>query len=101
MNDLRYAPQWTPAYAHAPYPAPAASLGQVQPTIIYAQTGFEQFMSSPGLALATDVTLVGVGAFVALHLGRMEPPSGWSTFWWALVTAGVMKGLHDFKRLQG
>ena len=100
MNDLRYAPRWTPAYAHAPAQL-APALGQVQPTVIYAQTGFEQFMSSPALALATDVTLVGVGAFVALHLGRMDPPSGWSTFWWAVVTAGVMKGLHDFKRLQG
>lgn len=97
MQDLRYAPRWTPAYVQAPRPA----LAQVQPTVVYQTTEFERIMQSPALALATDVTLVGVGAFVALHLGRMEPPSGWSTFWWAVVTAGVMKGLHDFKRLNG
>lgn len=99
MHDLRYAPQWRPAYVPASVPLSRPALAQVQPTVVYQESEFERIMSSPTVALGTDIALVGVGSVLAFHLGNFDPPSGWSTFWWAVVTMGVVKGLHDIKRL--
>lgn len=92
IMNMGYAPNWTPAYAPA---AGRSSLAQTPP--VYPDTGFERFMSSPTLALATDVTAVGMSGYVAYHLGKIN--SGWSTFWWVVMAAAVMKGLHDYKRI--
>jgi hypothetical protein len=79
-----YERSWNPARAGS------RSLGQVAPSP-------NGFLASPGLAFATDLTAVGMSGFVALGLTKAN--NGWSTFWWAMTTAAVIKGLHDWKRL--
>lgn len=99
MNDLRYGPQWRPAYAGTPG---ARALAQAQPPpiqVIYQDTPFEKFMGSPGVALATDVALALVGGYTAYQLSNLEKPTGWSTVWWVITTAAVIKGFHDYKRV--
>jgi len=56
-------------------------------------------LDSPLLALATDVTAASASAYLAFNLGRLDPPSGWSTFWWIVSAAAGIKALHDLARL--
>jgi hypothetical protein len=91
MNDLRYVPTWRPAYG-----PPIRRLAQAAGAA--PEAPIDRALASPNVALATDVVAVGMSSYVALHLGRIN--SGWSTFWWVVATASVMKGLHDWKRVK-
>lgn len=99
MHDPRNGRQWAPAYA--PGTPGSRALAQAQPPVkvVYEDTPFDAFMGSPTVALAMDIALVGVAAYTAYELSNLRKPSGWATVWWAIVTAGVIKGLHDYKRL--
>lgn len=90
MNDLRYSQNWRPAYGPG-VGRPALAQAPI------AVAPIDRFLASPQVALATDVATAGISAYVAYHLARIN--SGWSTFWWVVTTASVMKGLHDWKRV--
>lgn len=94
MNDPRYSMNWRPAYGPR---AGRAALAQTQMVVQAPEPAVDVFLGSPGVALATDVAAAGMSSYVAYHLGRIN--SGWATFWWVVATASVMKGLHDWKRL--
>jgi len=93
MNDSRYGNPWRPAYGPGPW---RPALAQVP--IAAPEAPVDRFLGSPQVALATDLTAAGISSYVAYHLGRIN--SGWSTFWWVVATASVMKGLHDWKRVK-
>jgi len=59
----------------------------------------DQAMGSPTVALVSDFATAGLAAYVAFELGSKRVNSSWSTFWWMITTAAVVKGLHDIKRL--
>jgi hypothetical protein len=101
MLDLRYGPQWRPAYAGTPGSPALAQAQPQQPPIqvVYQDTPFDKLMGSPGVALATDVALALVGGYTAYELSNLEKPTGWSTVWWVIATAAVIKGFHDYKRI--
>lgn len=92
MNDLSYRQSWRPAYGPGPG-RPALA----QAPIAAPEAPIDRFLGSPQVALATDVATAGISAYVAYHLSQIN--SGWSTFWWVVTTASVMKGLHDWKRV--
>lgn len=92
MHDFRYDMNWRPAYGPG---AARRDLAQVPPAA--PEPAIDRILGGPTMALVSDITAAGVSSYVAYHLGRIN--SGWATFWWVVATASVMKGLHDWKRV--
>lgn len=97
MNTLPLRQAWSPAR----YVPPAAQYQAVRPKTLGEVTvpASTTLLDSPLLALATDVTAASASAYLAFNLGRLDPPSGWATFWWIVSAAAGIKALHDLARL--
>ena len=97
INTLPARQTWRPV----PYVPPSAHYEAVRPKALGEVTvpASTTLLDSPLLALATDVTAVSASAYLAFNLSRLDPPSGWATFWWIVAAASGVKALHDLARL--
>lgn len=63
-----------------------------------APSSFDQMISAPELALATDIAAAGVGGLIlySYFRGKHQPLVG---LWVVVTTAAIVKAFHDFGRL--